>query len=207
MLKAIRHMILFSLIALFGSQTASADVIFTFTQAGPTMQTPFGGLGEPVASPITARLGLTVSDDAFAAGLNLNQRNDALFRPPFADLNGLVALYVGLDNLMEAFSASVDDFTRPIPILAAGYSRISLTSAPNGLPVGSVLFSTAQYITVQFLFDGSSAVLGSIVGDGSCFSGCTFSGVLTTTVPEPASILTFAMGVLALGAARRTRRA
>jgi hypothetical protein len=185
-------------------QASQADVIFQFTQVGPTLENPFPGSGPPFPSPILADMHFVVTDDAFASGMNFRQRNGDI-AAPFAYLDGLVGLHVSLSNLLQAISASLPDFTKPIPIRGTGFSHIEITSAPGGLPVGSVLYSSPQDMTVEFLFNGTNSVSGRAIGDGSCFWGCSFNGVLTTAVPEPAAILTFGIALLGLAAACRRR--
>lgn len=188
---------------LMGGAASRADVIFQVTQIGPTMQTPFGG-GPPFPNPIIGDASFVVRDDTFAAGMNFHQANGA-FGQPFSELDGLIGVHVGLSNLREAISASLDDFTAEIPYGSSAFSRIELTSAPGGLPIGTILYSSALYMTVQFTFDGSHTVSGMAMGDGSCNSGCRFTGTLTVAVPEPASVLIFGIALIGLAAGLRRR--
>lgn len=185
------------------SPSARADVILNFTQVGPTMQTPYGG-GPPFPNAILGDISMVFTDAAFAGGVQIEQRNgDGV---PRAQLDGLKALHVDLQNLFEAISVSLPDFTDEIPIVSTERSAITLTSGAGQIPVGSVFYSSPMDLSVRFTFDGTDQVSGYVIGDGTCNAGCRFAGVLTVTVPEPASVLTFGLGLLALGLTARRRR-
>nr|WP_314075756.1 PEP-CTERM sorting domain-containing protein [uncultured Roseococcus sp.] len=186
------------------NQASRADVILDFTQVGPTIETPYGG-GAPFPNAILSDITLVLTDEAYSWGVKLSQRNGG--GVPHAQLDGLSDLRIEMRNLLEAFSVSLADFTKDIPIHSTERSAIELTSSPGGLPVGSVFYSSPLDLSVRFTFDGTDHVSGYISGDGSCFMGCRFGGVLTVSVPEPASLLTFGLGLLALGMVLRRRQA
>ncbi|WP_165585308.1 PEP-CTERM sorting domain-containing protein [Roseococcus sp. SYP-B2431] len=180
-------------------------MILTFQQSGPLVQnsTP---LDPP--TPRSGLLGLTLvlTDEAFAAGVNLRQTQGQFGEVSWL-LDGLVQVYVSIYDVTDAFSADIWNFRSASTRTAPKNSRIDLTSGAGSFPSGLVHYQYSNAIDLFFTLNGTNVVSGIVTGDFTCFRGCTFGGTLVQSVPEPASILTFGVGLLALGGAIRRRRA
>lgn len=205
MFRCIRPVLLGLAVLLGGLQSSRADVVLQFTQVGPAMENPYPGPGAPFPNTMLGELFLVVTDEAYASGMTLSQSNGG--GPPHAFLDGVIAIHVALRNIFQEFAASLSDFTKDIPIQSTERSSIQISSAPGGLPVGSLFYSSPIDMSVRFTFDGTDRVTAHAMGDFNCFRGCDFGGVLTVSVPEPAAILTFGLGLLILGVGCARRRA
>ena len=187
---------------------AFADVIFDFTQTGST---PPG--------VVTASGSLSLSDAAFADGINVSRRAG----PP-AGVGPLVALTgTGITALSFAVRATpVASGPGGVSIgLAAGFAdftslanvswSVDLTSLPSGAPAGTIRFND---LSSDFVFNlAGSASSGSFNTDGpnpcnrtgtcgftGAFGSASGPGAGSTAVPEPASLALLGGAVGALGA-------
>jgi hypothetical protein len=208
-MKWLKTIALAAVLATGSTAGASADVIFTFTQSGPIdPRDP-----ESNASDALALFELTVTDEAFSNGLDLDHRNsgDTLQ----SDLDGVVAFSAGLTNVFRPLVFDLERLLVPYAPGVAGENRIRLTSTPAGLLSGSVFFNNFEH-TISFNFDGTSIVTGTITSDNGAVGCrraiCDFTGVQTVqagqvAVPEPVSASLFGIGLMGLGLVRWKRRA
>lgn len=193
---------------------AFADVIFDFTQTGST---PPG--------VVTASGSLSLSDAAFADGINVSRRSSPPAGVgPLVDLNGtgITALSFAVTAAPAASSpggvpvslvAGFADFTS----LANAIWSVTLTSSPSGAPTGTIRFGD---LSSDFVFNlAGSASSGGFNTDApnpcNRTGACTFTGVFgsssgagsgSTAVPEPASLALLGAAAGALGVAGGLRR-
>lgn len=197
MLKVARLFLMAAVLALGGAQTARADIILTFKQEGGITPVPTSPYPAPVGALV--EMSLVLTDDAFNDGASLS-----LYRPNTQQgswiLDGLVQIYVKFSGAADPFDVNVWHFMFP-PGLA--FARIDLDTYADGLPTGLVHYRHNAAVEVFLYFNGTTSVTGYLAGDGVCFLGCNFSGSLVQSVPEPATILTFGIGLLALAGVRR----
>jgi hypothetical protein len=190
---------------------ASAEVIFAFTQTGQS--TPPG--------MVAASGTLSLSDAAFEHGVSINSgmSNDWAG----AGLTGLsfAVSYAPFGTTISTLAADLSDLTPPAPGSPVSWG-LTLSSAPQGIPVGQFFYNN-QVSDFRFVLSGSSGsgffntdlTLGA---PGTCgVSGtCSFAGAVQQVtgavqqvaavvqqVPEPASLSLLAFAVIALGALRR----
>ena len=186
MLKTALALALVALLA----EPAAADVLFTFTQTGST---PPGA--------VSATGTLTISDEAHAAGLDVAREFPGL-APNDLSGTGIVDLSFTANQLTATFS----DFTIGDQI---GW-EVVLSSDPFGTPSGLIRFNDNES---DFLFslDGvaSEGLFNSDTGPCFITGTCSFTGIFARAAPTPApaALSLIALGTLALGAARRRRRA
>lgn len=187
--------LLAGLVLALASAPASADVILNFQQTGGT---PAGG--------VTLGGTLTVTDQAYADGLNLSYSLSS---------NGAVsAVNAGLVDASFFFSTpglgtvslTLADLLGGSGLPAGTSVLGSLTSGPGGTP-GGFLNASGPGFGFQSSTDGSvfsgnfTAALGACAGNG-----CSFNGTVVTTVPEPSTLSLMAFGGLALLASTRGRK-
>ncbi|MDB5412911.1 MAG: exosortase interaction domain protein [Rubritepida sp.] len=205
MLSQIRMLAIAAALLLGCQLSARADVIITVDQVGLMQR---NGFDQPTPIGTVAGAQFVVTDEAYAQGLSLSQRNGQGFGPPYANLNGMVGLQVSLVNITQPFAVGLTDFTQELPIGALGSSAIELASLPGSLVSGILFYGNRANNQVLFTFNGSGLATGSVFSDsGECFLGCTFSGRVTVSVPEPASALILGTAVVMLGLGRRRRAA
>lgn len=202
----LRRLLLAAVLVTAGVQAARADVILTFSQTEPVMMNQNQMDPRPLSQQLDiVELSFVISDTAYASGVDWTQyrgRDRTMWL-----LDGLAQIYLGLFGVTDAFRADIHDLMITVDRSTTDRSSVRITSAPGGLPVGGIYYQSAARIDLSFNFNGTNMVSGTIVGDGTCFWGCTFNGTLAQSVPEPASILTFGIGLLALGVVTRQQKA
>jgi hypothetical protein len=194
-------------LGILAAPAAKADVIYTFTQVGPAS-------GAPGARLVNISGQVVVTDAAAANGFAVSLSNISS-SPYQASLAGLISLEVentNQENRIVGFEdRTLDDFTRQSPFAPPGTFQ-SVFNLTGG--AGDGLNGQLNYFVpgVQFrlTFSGSSFT-GNFGADGGGGCGgstlCTYSGTITTTIPEPASMALFGAGLLGLAAVRRKRAA
>lgn len=185
---------------------AKADVIYTFTQVGPASGP------QPGAGLVNISGQVVVTDAAAANGFSL-----ALFNrsgsPYQASLAGLIGLEVDNNtpaNLTLGFRVTtLDNFTYRSPFAQAGtlQSSFNLTGgAGDGLNGRVDYLDTIGQFSLTFSGSTFTGTFGAD-GGGGCGSNtpCSYSGTITTAIPEPASMSLFGAALLGLAAVRRKR--
>jgi hypothetical protein len=210
MFHILRSIILIAVLMTNVIQGAQADVILTFNQTGPILQIPYGSpTAEPQPRTGLIELSFVLTDQAFASGVDWVQRYGK--GPSFWLLDGMVQIYLRVSGLSDSFSVNLWDFANPDQFRMDRQSTINVTSNAAGMPQGTVFYRFAGLTEILFEFNGVGNVSGLIGGDGSCnavpSAGCSFSGTVVQSVPEPGSILMFGIGLLVLGYALRFRQA
>ena len=199
MFRILRLVALALLLCLSG-KPLRADVIYNFTQQGLAA----GGTG---AADLRFDASITVTDAAAARGFDFFIRNGQQ-GSIVSHIDGLVNLGVRLEGRFMQYTISLADYLTSYPS-AWGYSgSLALQAGPGGMPVGNFEY-TAQVVDFRVTSDGGSLFSGSAGADGGIpcfFQRCTFAGVVTTAVPEPASLALYLSGIMALGVALAWRR-
>jgi len=85
---------------------------------------------------------------------------------------------------------------------------IEIVAAPFSLPTGRIFYRDFDVLFDFTLAGATGAGLGGLIGTGNCVSpGCAFTTTTVQSVPEPASLALFGMGLAGLGLIRRKRAA
>jgi len=178
---------------------ASADVIFSFTQTGPvTVGNPFGP--SPGPSPVPSSIGvafLTVSDVAFAAGMNVSFDQPGSCQP-FCPTLSLPALGITGIQISSPYGVLTQAQFSLGALGNGGWIALILQSAPEGTPTGTIHWS-----------DGTVGVTWTLNGPDSFLRQQPFTPYYliaqgdTQRVPEPAGLGVMVVGLAALGLFRR----
>ena len=193
--------------------SASADVIYAFTQTPVTTRSPTAAANAPSTLPVITSFDLVVTDEAARNGFTASASNTAA--PGSARLDGVLGLSFNIFNAplkIQPLSFDLADFISQ-PQTAPGFDRffINVTATAGGLLSGLVRVDTMDENS-WLTFNGSSVVSGRFGSDATTactandgMPGCSFSGAqtTTTTVPEPMSIALFGAGLAGLAIVRR----
>lgn len=188
--------LLAGIVLALASAPASADVVLNFQQTGGS---PAGG--------VTLGGTLTVTDQAYADGLNLSYSLSASGAVSTTNAGLVDASFFFSTPGLGTVSLTLADLLAGSGLPAGTSVLGSLTSGPGGTPGGFLNASGPgfgfQSSTDGNLFSGNfTAALGACTG-----SGCDFSGTVVTTVPEPSALSLMAFGGVALLAAGWRKRA
>jgi hypothetical protein len=187
--------LLAGIILALASAPASADVILNFQQTGGS---PAGG--------VTLGGTLTVTDQAYADGLNLSYSLSAGGAVSTANAGLVDASFFFSTPGLGTVSLTLADLLAGSGLPAGTSVLGSLTSSPGDTPSGFLNASGTGFVfqssTDGNLFSGNfTAALGACIGNG-----CSFNGTVVTTVPEPSALSLMALGGAALLVATRRRK-
>lgn len=176
------------------SVPASADVILNFQQTGGS---PAGG--------VTLGGTLTVTDQAYADGLNLSYSLSASGAVSTVNTGLVDASFFFSTPGLGTVSLTLADLLAGSGLPAGTSVLGSLTSSPGGTS-GGFLNAGGLGFGFQSSTDGNLFSGNFTAALGACTGGCDFNGTVVTTVPEPSALSLMAFGGVALLAARRRKR-
>lgn len=179
---------------------AVADVIFYSELVAP-------------GRDVSANVSLRVTDEAYASGLAFRLLYNVP-GSPVTQAEGVLAYNVAILTVgVVTATYSLDDlFTMQYPGGNPLATRVAveLSSAAGGLPVGSYLLaSQSDELRLSYSGETITGYYGSDLFSLGCwFSPCLLTGTtrVVATVPEPASLGLFGLGLMALAACRRDGR-
>jgi hypothetical protein len=196
---------------------ARADVIYSFNQTSLTGTCGGGTPCVPSPPPIVS-LTIEVTDSAAANGFSVSQSNDFCDSSPCApqpplDLTGTGVVRIAFSVPPYAFYESgpgCNSFSHGCngPGYTPGW-EIRLSGGPSGV-TGNIRWEGASDDFSFGLSPAPAITTGTYVTDApveGCHQGpgCSFSGVMTVSTPEPASLglLTFGVAGLLVRSRRR----
>ncbi|MBP0446582.1 PEP-CTERM sorting domain-containing protein [Roseomonas sp. SSH11] len=173
---------------------AHADVILSFNQVTPAPSS---------AASFSGRAVLT--DDAFANGGTLSYSLDSS-GATVTGAEGVISLFVSA--VIQGFSLTLSDqdFLQPGAFPAGTTATATITTAPGGLPFGSINVDNPLFSLDVTLAGASFSGLFSS-GFLCTTAPCSFTGETTVAIPEPASMALLGAGLLGLGMLRRRKPA
>lgn len=184
-------------LALSFSQANAAHFLFT-TGDGTWRPNGWGTPVEPVPSGWSASGVITISDEAIAAGLNINVSEN---RGVDWDRLGVFGLSFVFKFQHREMAITRDDFPPFFQGQTGKYWVVNLVSGPGEIPTGRVFYNDSETMVTYYLNGADSRMaFASDAFGGSCFQqGCNFDATFVAAVPEPSSVAMLAVPMALLG--------